>query len=145
MQNNDKLCPFCGSEPVENKEHYIPNNLCCPHGHTTPMIRNEWNTRRHAEKLVPIDKYEMIAFLTDVSGIGNVYKYFDDGTKMMIAEQFCARFASVSVVPEVDRIAIREAQYDYFIGRISRNDIDHIITYMLECMNAAMKEGNDGK
>jgi len=66
MQNNDKLCPFCGSEPVENKEHYIPNNLCCPHGHTTPMIRNEWNTRP-AEKLVLLDSIEIakILFLLD--------------------------------------------------------------------------------
>ena len=52
---------------------------------------------KESRSLRELDKYEMMSFLHTVFAIGNLYKNFDNGTKMCIAEEICKEFG----VPEV--------------------------------------------
>lgn len=104
MPEELKPCPFCELLPDKHTSKNMYDLYDCPAGHTGQLSLKAWNTRRPAEKLVPLDKvkiYHLIKkYFLMIPGDDRPTNILQDTALDDACDEICASFGSVPVVPD---------------------------------------------
>ena len=72
------------------------------------LNNNFGKTQQPSKPLKELDKHEMVSVLLNVFAIGSLYRKFDNGTKLMIAEEICKHFALPSEKKALSREELKK-------------------------------------